>query len=108
MLCDNLEGRDGVRVGGRLKKEGMYAYLRLIHVVVWQKPTQHCKAATLQLNINFKILKLYCSNSIKALKMVHILFFFNLYFYFILLYNIVLVLTYIDMNPPWVYMSSQS
>ena len=35
-------------------------------------------------------------------------FFFNLYFYFILLYNTVLVLPYIDMNPPRVYMSSQS
>ena len=36
------------------------------------------------------------------------LFFFNFYFYFILLYNTVLVLPYIDMNLPWVYMSSQS
>ena len=35
-------------------------------------------------------------------------FFFNFYFYFILLYNTVLVLPYIDMNPPRVYMSSQS
>ena len=36
-----------------------------------------------------------------------ILFFFsNFYFYFILLYNTVLVLPYIDMNQPWVYMSS--
>ena len=34
--------------------------------------------------------------------------FFNFYFYFILLYNTVLVLPYIDMNPPQVYMSSQS
>ena len=34
--------------------------------------------------------------------------FFNFYFYFILLYNTVLVLPYIDMNLPWVYMSSQS
>ena len=33
---------------------------------------------------------------------------FNFYFYFILLYNTVLVLPYIDMNPPQVYMSSQS
>ena len=33
-------------------------------------------------------------------------FFFNVYF--ILLYNTVLVLPYIDMNPPWVYTSSQS
>ena len=36
------------------------------------------------------------------------LFFKNFYFYFILLYNTVLVLPYIDMNPPRVYMSSQS
>ena len=34
-------------------------------------------------------------------------FFLNFYFYFILLYNTVLVLPYIDMNPPQVYMSSQ-
>ena len=33
---------------------------------------------------------------------------FNFYFYFILLYNTVLVLPYTDMNPPRVYMSSQS
>ena len=30
------------------------------------------------------------------------------FFYFILLYNTVLVLPYIDMNPPRVYTSSQS
>ena len=35
-------------------------------------------------------------------------FFFNFYFYFILFYNTVLVLPYIDMNPPQVYMSSQT
>ena len=34
-------------------------------------------------------------------------FSFNFYFYFILLYNTVLVLPYIDMNQPRVYMSSQ-
>ena len=31
-----------------------------------------------------------------------------IYLFLILLYNTVLVLPYIDMNPPWVYMSSQS
>ena len=36
------------------------------------------------------------------------LFLFFLNFYFILLYNTVLVLPYIDMNPPQVYTSSQS
>ena len=38
----------------------------------------------------------------------HLSIFFNFYFYFILLYNTVLVLPYIDMNPPWVYMRSQT
>ena len=35
-------------------------------------------------------------------------FFLTFYFYFILLYNTVLVLPYIDMNPPRVYMQSQT
>ena len=29
--------------------EGIYVYLWLTHIVVWQKPTQHCKAIILQL-----------------------------------------------------------
>ena len=37
-----------------------------------------------------------------------LVFFFNFYFYFILLYNTVLVLPYIDMNPPRLYMRSQT
>ena len=36
------------------------------------------------------------------------LFLKNFYFYFILLYTTVLVLPYIDMNPPWLYMRSQT
>ena len=39
---------------GRFKREGTYVYLRLIHVVVWAKPTQYCKAIILQLKINNK------------------------------------------------------
>ena len=35
-------------------------------------------------------------------------FLFNFYFYFILLYNTVLVLPYIDLNPPQVYLLSQT
>ena len=35
-------------------------------------------------------------------------FLFNFYFYFILLYNTLLVLPYIDINPPRVYVSSQT
>ena len=46
VLCDILEGWE---MAGRLRKEGTYVYLWLIHVDVWQKPTQHCKAAIPQL-----------------------------------------------------------
>ena len=46
MLCDNLEGWGGV--GGMFKRQGIYVYLWLIHIV-WQKPTQRCKAIILQL-----------------------------------------------------------
>ena len=45
-------------VGGSLKREWTYVYLWLIHVDVWQKPTQYCKAVILQLKINF--LKKFC------------------------------------------------
>ena len=31
-------------VGGRFKREGTCVYLWLIHVDVWQKPVQYCKA----------------------------------------------------------------
>ena len=51
MLCDDLDGWDG-GVEGRLKREGTHVYLRLIHVVVQQKLTQHCKAIILQSKIN--------------------------------------------------------
>ena len=44
----------------------------------------------------------------ETLKSLFLSFLKNFYFYFILLYNTLLVLPYIDMNPPWVYMSSQS
>ena len=36
-------------MGGRFKREGTYAYLWLMHIDVWQKPTQYCKAIVLQL-----------------------------------------------------------
>ena len=32
-------------------RERTYVYLLLVHVVVWQKPTQHCKVIILQLKI---------------------------------------------------------
>ena len=47
-------GKIGWIVGERFKKEQTYVYLRLIHIVVWQKPTQYCKAIILQLKIKLK------------------------------------------------------
>ena len=44
----------GGGMGGRFKREGTYVYLWPIHVVVWQKPTQHCKAIIIQLKISLK------------------------------------------------------
>ena len=43
-------------MGGReTQEEGVIRiYLWLIHVVVWQKPTEHCKAILPQLKINLK------------------------------------------------------
>ena len=49
MLCDKLEGWDGVGNRKGFKEGGDYIYLWLIHVNVWQRPTQNCKAITLQL-----------------------------------------------------------
>ena len=43
-----LEGWDGGGVVRRLKRERIYAYLQLIHIVVQQKLAQHCKAFILQ------------------------------------------------------------
>ena len=48
MLCDNLEGWDGVGDERGFGREGTYVYLWLIHVDVWWRPTQYCKAITLQ------------------------------------------------------------
>ena len=48
MFCDDLEGWMVGGVGGRLQREGIYVYIELIHFVVQQKLTQHCKAIILQ------------------------------------------------------------
>ena len=40
------------QVRGRLKREGTWTYLWLIHIGVWQKPMQYSKAFILQLKIN--------------------------------------------------------
>ena len=57
----------GPGLGGRLRRKGIYVYLQLIHIVVQQKPTQHCRAIIFQLKIHLKMEK----------KMIHS----NTYFY---------------------------
>ena len=47
----------GKEVGGRLKREGAYVFLWLIHVNVWQKPTQFFKAIILQFKIKKNFFK---------------------------------------------------
>ena len=53
-LCNTLEGWDGRKVRGRFEREGTYIYLWQVHVDVWQKPTQFCKAIILQLKYKLK------------------------------------------------------
>jgi len=50
VLCDNLERWNGVRE--RFKRKRTHVYLQPIHVYVWQKLAQYCKAIILQLKIN--------------------------------------------------------
>ena len=58
--------------------------------------------STTSLNLSLEVISYhFCS-------IVFIYFCLNIYFYFILLYNTELVLPYIDMNPPRVYVSSQT
>ena len=47
MLCDDLDGWDGGGPGmvGRSRRERICAYIRLIHFLVQQKLTQHCKTS---------------------------------------------------------------
>ena len=44
---------------GRLRRAGIYVHLRLIHIVVWQKPAQRCRAVIRRLKIKKKKETLY-------------------------------------------------
>ena len=71
MLCDNLEGWDGVGGGREVYEGGSYVYLWLIHVDVWQKPTRYCKAIILQLKINI-FLKRICTKQTTFLLVIYL------------------------------------
>ena len=49
--CSGTALRDGVgrEVGGGVQDGGTHVHPRLVHVNVWQKPSQYCKVAILQL-----------------------------------------------------------
>ena len=70
--------------------------MQLIH---WQKAFTW--GETIGLKKSLKNLQIY------GLSLINLFFYIFIYFFF-LLYNIVLVLPYIIMNPPWVYMCSPS
>ena len=56
---DNEGGGVAVYNTGRLKREGIFVNLGLIHIVEWQKPAQCCRAIILQLKIKKKKETLY-------------------------------------------------
>ena len=49
VLCDNIEGWDGVGHGREVQEGGD---IGILVIVVWQKPTQHCKAIILPVKIS--------------------------------------------------------
>ena len=46
------KGAGWEEIGGRFEREGIYVYFWLLHIVVQQKPIQHCKAMIVSLKIN--------------------------------------------------------
>ena len=58
VLCDNLEGWDGVGGGREVQEGGGIQILMADSCWLWQKPIQYCKAVILQLKIyKFKLKK---------------------------------------------------
>ena len=52
----------------KFKREGTYVYLRLIHIEVWEKPTQHCKVIIFRLKIGFFKVNKQSRNRIATLR----------------------------------------
>ena len=51
---NNLENWEGVEGGRGDSREGTYVHLWLIHVDIWQKSNQYCKAIINKFKINIK------------------------------------------------------
>ena len=78
--CSVMTQRGGIRVRGRLKREGIYICLQLIHFIVQQKLTQHCKAIILQFKKRYLTKLLYITIIISicySLKKKHTQFLFH-------------------------------
>ena len=54
-----LRGEMGGRVGRKLRREEIYVHLQLLHIVVQQKPGQHCKGIILHLKIKINKYNIY-------------------------------------------------
>ena len=84
-LSINLERFDGEGDGREFQKGGIYVYLWLIHVEVWQKATKFCKAIILQwkkkrcgknANISHKVL---WGNLPQTIKLITLLFLYEIF-----------------------------
>ena len=49
MLWDNLEGQGGEGCGRGFRIQGTYIDLWLIHIDIWQEPSQYCEVTILKL-----------------------------------------------------------
>jgi len=49
----------GGGVGRKLRREEIYVHLQLLHIVVLQKPRQHCKGIILHLKIKINKYNIY-------------------------------------------------
>ena len=52
-------GEMGGSVGRKLRREEIYVHLQLLHIVVQQKPGQHCKGIILHLKIKINKYNIY-------------------------------------------------
>ena len=92
--------------------------LNFFSITGWGIDLDYCDIEWFALETNrdhsviFEIAPKYCildsSVDYDVYSMSSFFFFSSVIYLFILLYNIVLVLPYIDTNPPWVYMCSPS
>ena len=99
----------------------MVKLIKVLTNIVWERNIKILDSQSLYYNVTYKenissyqFLILICYTvpfnrwNLSNFSFFIVVLVFNLYFYFILLYNTVLVLPYIDMNPPRVYMNSPS